>query len=52
MILALGVIGIGAYMFSSYSLPTPPAVSGIGFILAGLGLWVQHCPICNKICKK
>lgn len=48
-LLILGVIAIGIYMFASYSLPKPPAVSGIGFILAGLAMWVPTCPLLKKI---
>ena len=51
-VLAILVMLIGAYMFLNYSLPTPPAVSGIAFFLVGLSLWIPHCPICAKICKK
>ena len=46
---ALGTIGIGIYMFVSYAWPAPPAVSGIGFILAGLGLWIPHCPLVHAL---
>jgi len=50
-ILALGVIVVGIYMCVNYDFPTAPAVSGLGFILAGLGQWTPVCPICNKLCK-
>ncbi|MEM9336915.1 MAG: hypothetical protein AAGA35_03610 [Patescibacteria group bacterium] len=45
MIATLGVIGIGIYMLASYAWPNPPAVSGIGFLLAGIALWMNHCPV-------
>ena len=49
-ILALGVIAIGVYMFANHQLPTPPAISGIGFLLTGLALWIPVCP-CLGSCK-
>lgn len=51
-VLALGVIIIGVYMLMTYNFPTPPAVSGLGFLLVGLGQWMNYCPICKFICKK
>ncbi len=48
---ALGTIIVGGYMFFTYSWGTPPAISGLGFLFAGLALWIPHCPICAKICK-
>ena len=51
-ILALLVIIVGVYMFVQHAWMTPPSISGIGFFLAGLALWIPHCPICAKICKK
>ncbi|MFT7645025.1 MAG: hypothetical protein ACI9BF_000694 [Candidatus Paceibacteria bacterium] len=47
--LTLGVIGVGIYMFFSYPWPTPPAVSGLGFFMAGFVMWVPHCPILKKL---
>jgi len=47
--LALGVIAIGIYMLWNHEWATPPAVSGLGFILAGLALWVPHCPIIKAV---
>ena len=46
-ILTIGVIIVGLYMLFSYDWGTAPAVSGLGFLLAGLALWVPHCPIMN-----
>jgi len=43
-LLALGVVGIGIYMFTSFVWGTPPAISGLGFILAGLALFVPGHP--------
>ena len=50
-LLALGVIAVGAYMCYSHAWPTPPAVSGLGFLFAGLALWIPHCPIARKLFK-
>ncbi len=50
-LLALGTIVVGAYMLYSHQWPTPPAVSGLGFLFAGLALWIPHCPVCKKLCK-
>ena len=49
--LALGVIAVGLYMWWSHALGTPPAISGLGFIMAGLALWVPHCPLMKMILK-
>jgi len=51
-ILAILVIIVGVYMFAKHPWMTPPSVSGIGFLLTGLALWIPNCPICAKICKK
>lgn len=48
-LLILGVIIVGIYMLVSYAWPTPPAVSGLGFLMAGLAMWIPHCPICRAI---
>lgn len=48
-LLKLGVIFIGIYMLNTYEWPTPPAVSGLGFLFAGLAMWIPYCPICKKI---
>jgi len=42
--LALGVMGVGVYMLFSYTWGTPPAISGLGFLMAGLALWTPYCP--------
>lgn len=47
--LALGVIAVGLYMWLNHAWGTPPAVSGFGFILAGLALWVPHCPLMRML---
>jgi len=49
--LALGVIAFGLYMWWSHAWGTPPAISGLGFIMAGLALWVPHCPLMKMILK-
>ena len=48
-ILIVGVIAIGIYMFLSFKWGTPPSISGVGFILAGLALWIPYCPVANWI---
>lgn len=48
-ILIIGVMVVGVYMLIKYDFPTPPAVSGLGFLLAGLALWIPHCPIIKMI---
>ena len=47
--LALGVIVVGIYMWWNFAWGTPPAISGVGFIMAGLALWVPHCPLMKKL---
>ena len=51
-LLILGVIIVGLYMLFSYAWPSPPAVSGLGFLFAGLAMWIPHCPICKAIFGK
>lgn len=46
-ILAIGVILVGLYMLLSFPWGTPPAISGLGFLLAGLAQWVPYCPVVN-----
>ena len=50
-ILAVATMAIGVYMLYSYAWPAPPAVSGLGFLFAGLALWIPHCPIARKLLK-
>jgi len=50
-ILALAVIVLGIYMMLGSAWPDTSFAAGLGFLLVGLGQWVSHCPICNKICK-
>ena len=45
MVSTLGVIAVGVYMFTNFAWPTPPAISGVGFFLAGVALWMNHCPV-------
>jgi F0F1-type ATP synthase assembly protein I len=47
MLLIVGVIAIGLYMFFSFAWGTPPAISGLAFVLTGLALWIPHCPLVN-----
>jgi len=51
-VLSVLVMIVGIYMFAMHAFMTPPSVSGVGFFLVGLALWIPHCPICAKICKK
>jgi F0F1-type ATP synthase assembly protein I len=46
-LLILGVVVIGLYMLINFQWGTPPAISGVGFVLAGLALWIPHCPVAN-----
>ncbi|MCD5381482.1 MAG: hypothetical protein LR008_02805 [Candidatus Pacebacteria bacterium] len=48
-LLAIGVIAVGVYMMWNFAWPTPPAVSGLGFLFTGLALWIPHCPIARVI---
>lgn len=50
-LLKIGVMIIGVYMLAKYDWPTPPALSGLGFLFAGLAMWIPRCPVCNKILK-
>ena len=40
----IGVVIVGIYMLANHAWPTPPAVSGLGFLLTGIALWMNHCP--------
>lgn len=48
-ILVIGVMIVGVYMLMSYDWPQPPAVSGLGFLMAGLAMWIPHCPIMKML---
>ena len=50
-LVALLLMALGVYMLSTSSWPDAPFISGIGFLLAGFGQWIPHCPVCNKVCK-
>jgi uncharacterized membrane protein len=52
LLASIGVIAVGLYMFFSYAWPTPPAVSGLGFFLTGLALWMNHCPIMKYLFER
>ena len=47
IIVASAVMIIGVYMLLNFDWPTPPAISGLGFLLAGYGLWVPRCFLLN-----
>ena len=51
MFSAIGVIIIGIYMILNFNWGTPPAISGLGFLLAGISLWMNHCPIMKWLFK-
>ncbi|MDA8597145.1 hypothetical protein N9L26_02275 [Candidatus Pacebacteria bacterium] len=48
-VLAIGVILIGIYMWWNNPWLSPPSISGVGFFLAGLALWVPHCPVMHAL---
>ena len=48
-VLIIGVMIVGIYMLYKYDWPTPPAVSGLGFLMAGLAMWIPHCPVMKRI---
>jgi len=47
--LALGVIVVGIYMLWNHTWGTPPAISGLGFLMTGLAIWIPHCPVAKAI---
>gem|GEM_PF-1436128 len=47
LIIAIAIIGI--YMFSQFNWPTPPAISGLGFILIAVALWIPSCPLLHLL---
>lgn len=51
-LLIIGVIVVGIYMSWNYEWPSPPAVSGLGFLMAGLAMWIPHCPIMRLLFGK
>jgi hypothetical protein len=52
MLSSIGIIMVGVYMFTNHAWPTPPAVSGVGFFLTGLALWMNHCPVLKYFFEK
>ena len=52
MALALGVMTVGVYMLWNHTWGTPPAVSGLGFLMAGLALWTPYCPLMRMVLGK
>ena len=52
MLATIGVVVVGVYMTLSYDWPQPPAVSGLGFIFAGIALWMNHCPGMKMLFEK
>lgn len=52
MLATIGVMVVGLYMFFSFAWPTPPAISGVGFFLAGLALWMNHCPVMKYLFER
>ena len=51
-VFSVAIILIGAHMLYQFAWPTAPAISGLAFLLIGFSLWMPHCPICRRICKK
>lgn len=47
--LIIGVIVIGIFLLVSSEWPEPPALSGLGFLMAGLAMWIPHCPIMRML---
>lgn len=52
MLSTAGVIIIGIYMLINFSWGTPPAISGLAFLLTGVALWMNHCPIMKWLFEK
>jgi len=52
--LALGVLvfAIGVKMVMVYDCPTPPAMSGVAFMLIGFSMWFQNCMMLDYLCGK
>ena len=48
-ILILVVMVIGVYMLWENQWGTPPALSGLAFLLTGLAMWVPYCPVAHKM---
>lgn len=48
-ILIIGVMVVGVYMFLNFQWPQPPAVSGLGFFMTGLAMWIPHCPLMQRL---
>jgi len=48
-ILVIGVMLVGVHMLCTFDWPTPPAISGLGFLMAGFAMWIPRCPIMKKI---
>jgi len=43
------IASIGVYMLSQFVLPSPPAISGVAFLLIAAALWVPHCPLLGAL---
>ena len=48
-LLIIGVMVVGIYMLTNFEWPTPPAVSGLGILMAGLAMWIPICPLMKKM---
>ena len=48
-ILIIAVMAVGVCMMLHNDWHTPPATSGLGFLLAGLAMWIPHCPLMEKL---
>ncbi len=47
--LIIGVILVGIYMLCTYEWETPPAISGLGFLMIGFAMWIPHCPLMRLV---
>ncbi len=47
-LLTVAVVVVGVYMLLNHAWPTPPAVSGLGFVFVGLALCFSQCCCCKK----
>lgn len=51
MVLAIGVMVLGIYMLLNFEWPTPPAISGLGFLMVGFSQWTPYCLLMKWIFK-
>jgi hypothetical protein len=51
IVFSVVVIGIGIYLLTQNAWPTPPALSGLAFLLVGYLHFMPYCPLCKAFCK-